>query len=73
MVALLDDLPARHFETGEPIRPHRGQIGAVEKDHGRIEMRRFALSTPLDGLEPRAEWEGLKAVGRVEVVRMIRG
>ncbi len=26
----------------------------VEKDHGRIEIRRFARSPPPDGLEPRA-------------------
>lgn len=29
VVALLDDLPARHFETGHPLRLRRGQIGTV--------------------------------------------
>jgi hypothetical protein len=29
VVALLDDLPAAHFETGKPLRLRRGQIGTV--------------------------------------------
>ncbi len=29
VVALLDDVPARHFETGEALLLRRGQIGTV--------------------------------------------
>ena len=29
VVALLDDLPARHFETHQPLLLRRGQIGTV--------------------------------------------
>jgi hypothetical protein len=29
VVALLDDVPATHFETGQPLRLRRGQIGTV--------------------------------------------
>lgn len=29
VVALLEDVPARHFETGQPIKLRRGQIGTV--------------------------------------------
>ena len=29
VVALLDDVPAKHFETGQPLRLRRGQIGTV--------------------------------------------
>jgi len=29
VVALLDAVPARHFETGQPLLLRRGQIGAV--------------------------------------------
>ena len=29
LVALLDDLPARHFATGTPLTLRRGQIGTV--------------------------------------------
>lgn len=29
VVALLEDLPVTHFETGQPLRLRRGQIGTV--------------------------------------------
>ncbi len=43
----------------------------VEKDHGRIEIRRFYLSTELDWFADRHRWEGLQAVGMVESLRRI--
>ena len=43
----------------------------VEKDHGRIETRRYALSSQIDWLEAKPEWAGLQAVGRVESTRII--
>lgn len=47
------------------------QHETVEKDHGRIEIRRYALSAQLDWLEPKSQWAGLQAVGRVEATRLI--
>ena len=29
VAALLDDMPAKHFETGQPLQLRRGQIGTV--------------------------------------------
>jgi hypothetical protein len=29
VLALLEDVPARHFESGRPLLLHRGQIGTV--------------------------------------------
>ena len=43
----------------------------VEKEHGRIEIRRHALSDRIDGLAAKPEWTGLRAVGRVESTRII--
>jgi predicted transposase YbfD/YdcC len=43
----------------------------VEKDHGRIETRRYSLSSDLEWLAPKSEWSGLCAVGRVESIRII--
>ena len=43
----------------------------VEKDHGRIEIRRYALSSQIDWLNAKPEWPGLQAVGRVESTRCI--
>jgi predicted transposase YbfD/YdcC len=43
----------------------------LEKDHGRIETRRYALSSQIDWLEQKKEWAGLKTVGVVESIREI--
>jgi predicted transposase YbfD/YdcC len=43
----------------------------VEKDHGRIEVRRYAVGEALDWLPQTPEWPGLSAVGRVESIRQI--
>lgn len=43
----------------------------VEKDHGRIEIRRYYLSTALHWFADRPRWEGLQAVGLVESLRQI--
>lgn len=42
---------------------------SVEKDHGRIETRRVAVSKELDWLGQKTEWAGLKAVALVESIR----
>src|SRR5512143_724249 len=47
------------------------QQETVEKGHGRIELRRYALSDRIEWLGPRPEWAGLQAVGRVESTRLI--
>ena len=43
----------------------------VEKDHGRIEIRRYILGGDIGWLGQKAEWAGLSAVGRVESIRII--
>ena len=43
----------------------------VEKDHGRIAIRRSALSDHIDWLDAKPDWAGLQAVGRVESIRII--
>ncbi|MCB1770833.1 MAG: ISAs1 family transposase [Candidatus Competibacteraceae bacterium] len=43
----------------------------VEKDHGRLEIRHYALSSHIDWLEAKPDWAGLQAVGRVESTRII--
>jgi len=42
-------------------------------DHGRIEKRRFYLSTCLDTLPDAARWKGLKSIGMVESERTFNG
>jgi len=45
----------------------------VEKDHGRIETRRYYQSDYLDWFADKAKWEGLASVGMVESIREIDG
>ncbi len=45
----------------------------VEKDHGRLETRRYYQSDQLDWFADRAKWEGLKSVGMVESIREVEG
>ena len=45
----------------------------VEKDHGRIETRRYHQSDYLDWFADQDKWEGLRSVGMVESVREIQG
>jgi predicted transposase YbfD/YdcC len=45
----------------------------VEKDHGRIEIRRYYQSDYLDWFADRAKWEGLQSCGMVESIREVDG
>jgi len=40
----------------------------VEKDHGRIETRRYYQSDHLEWFADQAKWEGLTSVGMVESI-----
>lgn len=44
-----------------------------EKDHGRIETRRYYQSEELDWFADRQKWEGLRSVGMVESIREANG
>ena len=49
------------------------KLQTVEKDHGRLETRRYYQSTALDWFADRSQWEGLQSVGMVEAIREIGG
>jgi len=64
--AFLDDAIARkesHWATWE----------TTDKEHGRLEVRRYWQTEQLDWFADRAEWEGLKSVGVVEARRTVNG
>ncbi len=48
-------------------------LETVEKDHGRIETRRYYQSTEISWFADRHRWEGLQSVGMVESVREVKG
>src|SRR3954447_23508905 len=49
------------------------QLETIEKDHGRLETRRYYQSAELDWFADRGKWEGLRSVGMVEAVREVDG
>jgi predicted transposase YbfD/YdcC len=49
------------------------EFETVEKEHGRMETRRYYVSDQLGWFEGAAEWEGLRTVGMVEATREIKG
>lgn len=51
--------------------PELAHTETVEKDHGRLEIRRYWQSGRLDWFADRAKWEGLRSVGVVESVRQV--
>ena len=48
-------------------------LETVEKDHGRLETRRYYQSTALAWFADLEQWEGLKSVGMVESIREVDG
>lgn len=48
-------------------------LETVEKDHGRLETRRYYQSTELGWFADLSQWEGLKSVGMVESIREVDG
>lgn len=46
----------------------------IEKDHGRIETRRYWITSKIEWLKERhSGWSGLKSIGVVEAIREING
>jgi predicted transposase YbfD/YdcC len=43
----------------------KNTVKTAEKGHGRIEKRAYYLSTDIDWLEQRSEWNGMNAIGAV--------
>ena len=63
-------------KNAQPVRPSPAAatlavLETVEKDHGRIETRRYYQSVALDWFADRSKWEGLQSVGLVEAIREI--
>lgn len=48
-------------------------LETVEKDHGRIETRRYWITEKIDWLQDAPQWESLRSVGMVERIREIGG
>ena len=49
------------------------RLETVEKDHGRMETRRYYQSSELAWFADLEQWEGLQSVGMVEAIREVEG
>jgi len=63
-------------KNSKPLRPAPAAaalavLETVEKDHGRLETRRYYQSAELAWFADRAQWEGLQSVGMVEAIREV--
>ena len=45
----------------------------IEKNHGRVEKRKYLISTDIEYLTGKENWKNLKSIGKVESVREING
>jgi predicted transposase YbfD/YdcC len=61
--------PSRKASASHP--PELAYTETVEKDHGRLEIRRHWQSGRLGWFADRTQWEGLRSVGVVESVRQV--
>jgi len=66
---LLDDV--RLWLDTEVTQQRLVEQETLDKGHGRIEIRRYALSEQLGWLEQKPQWAVLQAIGRVEATRII--
>jgi predicted transposase YbfD/YdcC len=63
-----EDARIRKFKDIEYVK-HK----TVEKDHGRIETRKYWLTTDIDWFSEKNKWSGLRSIGMVEAQRDING
>jgi hypothetical protein len=69
------------LEEKKKKRPHQApvpkeavrlqELDSVEKDHGRLEIRRYYQSDYLDWFADQPKWEKLRTVGMVESMRQV--
>lgn len=64
----LEDAQQRHFQN----LPH-DHFETIEKDHGRIETRKYWITSHIDWMADHKLWENLRCVGMVEDTRQMNG
>jgi predicted transposase YbfD/YdcC len=69
--AIVQQAAAPRRNANAPEASELAYTQTVEKDHGRLEIRRCWQSGRLDWFADQAKWEGLRSVGVVESVRQV--
>lgn len=71
---ILHDEIQEYFDYAEKEEPERlSRYQTEEKDHGRIELRKYETSADIDFLTGKKDWKNLKRIGKVESIREIDG
>lgn len=65
--------PVRPGGKPSPALAGLATLETIEKDHGRLEIRRYYQSAELSWFADRLKWEGLRSVGMVEAIRQVNG
>jgi predicted transposase YbfD/YdcC len=61
------------IDKGQLKKVKLDSITHTEKGHGRIEERCYQITDHIDWLENKANWSGLRSIGRVDSMREING
>lgn len=68
---LYNDIIATFTALQAQLTPELATYETIEKDHGRIETRRYRVTAELIRLTTRESWKGLQSIGMVETERQI--
>jgi predicted transposase YbfD/YdcC len=69
-----DAVPPCATEPAKSVPPNTMDFfQTLEKDHGRIETRRYWQSTDVHWFEDKKQWKQLRSVGMVESIRCVKG
>jgi predicted transposase YbfD/YdcC len=69
-----DAVPPCAIQAAQTVAPGTmDSFQTVEKDHGRIETRRYWQSTDVDWFEDKRLWKQLRSIGMVESIRRVKG
>ena len=63
-----------YFSYAEKEEPEKlNTYETIEKNHGRIEKRKYWISSDIDYLTGKEKWKNLKTIGKVESIREMDG
>ena len=63
-----------YFSYAEKEEPEQISVyQTIEKNHGRIEKRKYLISSDIEYLSGRDNWKDLKSIGEVESIREVDG
>ena len=69
-----DAVPPCADEAAQTVAPKTmASSKTLEKDHGRIETRRYWQSSDVDWMQDKKLWKNLRSIGMVESIRRIKG